>query len=104
MIRRPPRSTLFPYTTLFRSIWPAAYTFRAARRANLVEQLDDGALAVVGELRADDERAGIPDRQRGVLGDERPRHGRRVRRAHVQRIARRPAAPHRLRWLRAGRE
>src|SRR5258708_20427575 len=24
MIRRPPRSTLFPYTTLFRSIFPAA--------------------------------------------------------------------------------
>src|SRR5471030_1706157 len=24
MIRRPPRSTLFPYTTLFRSVWPAA--------------------------------------------------------------------------------
>src|SRR5260370_13300254 len=23
MIRRPPRSTLFPYTTLFRSPWPA---------------------------------------------------------------------------------
>src|SRR2546428_9251545 len=23
MIRRPPRSTLFPYTTLFRSIWDA---------------------------------------------------------------------------------
>src|SRR5437773_9327233 len=23
MIRRPPRSTLFPYTTLFRSHWPA---------------------------------------------------------------------------------
>src|SRR2546429_2584477 len=23
MIRRPPRSTLFPYTTLFRSSWPA---------------------------------------------------------------------------------
>src|SRR5256885_8989455 len=22
MIRRPPRSTLFPYTTLFRSLWP----------------------------------------------------------------------------------
>src|SRR5687768_18332147 len=22
MIRRPPRSTLFPYTTLFRSAWP----------------------------------------------------------------------------------
>src|SRR5258708_2952813 len=24
MIRRPPRSTLFPYTTLFRSVWPYA--------------------------------------------------------------------------------
>src|SRR2546422_7208761 len=24
MIRRPPRSTLFPYTTLFRSAWPAS--------------------------------------------------------------------------------
>src|SRR5947208_11937521 len=24
MIRRPPRSTLFPYTTLFRSMWKAA--------------------------------------------------------------------------------
>src|SRR3712207_7083123 len=23
MIRRPPRSTLFPYTTLFRSVWKA---------------------------------------------------------------------------------
>src|SRR5687767_15437684 len=26
MIRRPPRSTLFPYTTLFRSFRPAAFT------------------------------------------------------------------------------
>src|SRR5260370_24184601 len=26
MIRRPPRSTLFPYTTLFRSRWPAPST------------------------------------------------------------------------------
>src|SRR3712207_8862403 len=25
MIRRPPRSTLFPYTTLFRSAWNRAY-------------------------------------------------------------------------------
>src|SRR3712207_7696518 len=25
MIRRPPRSTLFPYTTLFRSVGPARY-------------------------------------------------------------------------------
>src|SRR5260221_9992004 len=26
MIRRPPRSTLFPYTTLFRSSWQARYS------------------------------------------------------------------------------
>src|SRR5687767_15215429 len=34
MIRRPPRSTLFPYTTLFRSVlnrlWPALYVGDAA--------------------------------------------------------------------------
>src|SRR2546430_7467851 len=29
MIRRPPRSTLFPYTTLFRSGWDPARTARA---------------------------------------------------------------------------
>src|SRR3712207_9361487 len=33
MIRRPPRSTLFPYTTLFRSTVPAAaISFRKSRR------------------------------------------------------------------------
>src|SRR5256885_9139054 len=30
MIRRPPRSTLFPYTTLFRSVWH--YTYDALGR------------------------------------------------------------------------
>src|SRR6266851_7902584 len=39
MIRRPPRSTLFPYTTLFRSPWPwptsptASWLSRTARRS-----------------------------------------------------------------------
>src|SRR2546427_4993699 len=32
MIRRPPRSTLFPYTTLFRSIRPEARSFLAPAR------------------------------------------------------------------------
>src|SRR5256885_11072804 len=32
MIRRPPRSTLFPYTTLFRSLSAAATVFIAASR------------------------------------------------------------------------
>src|SRR3712207_8628038 len=39
MIRRPPRSTLFPYTTLFRSVGPAVG--RDVHR-------DHGLLAVVG--------------------------------------------------------
>src|SRR2546427_11949373 len=57
MIRRPPRSTLFPYTTLFRS-----------------------------------------------LAGERARARARVRGAHVQRVARGPAAPGRLGRVAARRE
>src|SRR3989442_4530407 len=34
MIRRPPRSTLFPYTTLFRSRIPRGGARRVARRAS----------------------------------------------------------------------
>src|SRR3712207_8781349 len=34
MIRRPPRSTLFPYTTLFRSFWMATKQAAAAERAS----------------------------------------------------------------------
>src|SRR3989449_5020707 len=37
MIRRPPRSTLFPYTTLFRSVlYPPIATTRSARRTRRV--------------------------------------------------------------------
>src|SRR3712207_7415967 len=39
MIRRPPRSTLFPYTTLFRSL-PVAYNF-------VERQLAEGRVTVV---------------------------------------------------------
>src|SRR2546427_7745634 len=47
MIRRPPRSTLFPYTTLFRSIGVARErlddtSFRAAMRQALDEFAGDG--------------------------------------------------------------
>jgi len=42
MIRRPPRSTLFPYTTLFRSVLAAAGLAVGAG--------DGGALAVSGEI------------------------------------------------------
>src|SRR3712207_6987414 len=53
MIRRPPRSTLFPYTTLFRSVRPAdsrrlragVAAFRVAARAGVYVQSDDGGCA-----------------------------------------------------------
>src|SRR3712207_8698411 len=44
MIRRPPRSTLFPYTTLFRSDPPAAMRYTEVRLARpamaLLEDID----------------------------------------------------------------
>src|SRR3712207_8966841 len=69
MIRRPPRSTLFPYTTLFRSRWgveaevergAAAVGFRLGLLAEGVE-VDDG-LVVLGE--ADEVGVGAHDRLR----------------------------------------
>src|SRR3712207_7861379 len=41
MIRRPPRSTLFPYTTLFRSV-PVLLRPRLAEVAQLARQVDPG--------------------------------------------------------------
>src|SRR5258705_92487 len=41
MIRRPPRSTLFPYTTLFRSAWCAA----DGRKALRVKRVDREVVA-----------------------------------------------------------
>src|SRR5260370_34848044 len=36
MIRRPPRSTLFPYTTLFRSVLDSSYRIRGLRDSKLL--------------------------------------------------------------------
>src|SRR3712207_7537847 len=51
MIRRPPRSTLFPYTTLFRS-----------RRHRAVDLLDGHLLLPIRDL------GGVPERLARVLG------------------------------------
>src|SRR3712207_8598025 len=53
MIRRPPRSTLFPYTTLFRS--------RGARRSNVdpLRRRADGLQRLVDQVRDQDQ----PDRK-----------------------------------------
>src|SRR5690349_22982601 len=45
MIRRPPRSTLFPYTTLFRSVW--LLVIRAGSVAAALYVLWIGALAQI---------------------------------------------------------
>src|SRR5687767_15265040 len=42
MIRRPPRSTLFPYTTLFRSPVQLAVIGRIVKRVNVPVQLGGG--------------------------------------------------------------
>src|SRR2546422_3818585 len=48
MIRRPPRSTLFPYTTLFRTQKHGAEHFRRAREKN-----PEGRIAVAVAIGAD---------------------------------------------------
>src|SRR3712207_8199533 len=49
MIRRPPRSTLFPYTTLFRS---SATGFLIDRSNEQVYVPDDGSIELLGPSRA----------------------------------------------------
>src|SRR3712207_7599287 len=61
MIRRPPRSTLFPYTTLFRSDAPGA--------APLVEQrAADAAATGVWDVHHCPDRAGVAHPDRGGGG------------------------------------
>src|SRR6185437_10317806 len=61
MIRRPPRSTLFPYTTLFRSwkpdgIIPECRGFGLLRRRNGVEEVVSTWVGFEGQAAADGER------------------------------------------------
>src|SRR3712207_7412895 len=46
MIRRPPRSTLFPYTTLFRS----DSSIRQARDLAVAEGVDEQSVVIAGDL------------------------------------------------------
>src|SRR5438034_8692511 len=54
MIRRPPRSTLFPYTTLFRSVVPVSST-RAAEMTKLLENIHRSVnIGLVNEMRSEE--------------------------------------------------
>src|SRR2546430_16708038 len=66
MIRRPPRSTLFPYTTLFRSHAPTADRCHGGKAA------DHEAIAAAGDERPLQEQtrdAGFARCDRSYLGD-----------------------------------
>src|SRR3712207_7176134 len=60
MIRRPPRSTLFPYTTLFRSQRPAAAGERRVGEG-VVGDLDGGQVVAVAFDRGEGEAVGLGD-------------------------------------------
>src|SRR3712207_926346 len=76
MIRRPPRSTLFPYTTLFRSIGTA--TLREERDGTH-HPLHSCELRVRGSHDRDHHRLGLGDRQ----GDGRDRKSTRLNSSHA---------------------
>src|SRR5690349_23685546 len=80
MIRRPPRSTLFPYTTLFRSD-PARLSRAVRRRAGLHDVLPQragrsGRRTIDGVLRRPDPSLGA-----SVVGD---RKSTRLNSSHVE--------------------
>src|SRR6266540_2283754 len=67
MIRRPPRSTLFPYTTLFRS--------RVPQLREAMQQYDERAGALFGDVHADAVRLDEPvTRWHGSVQRTAPRH------------------------------
>src|SRR3712207_2121649 len=66
MIRRPPRSTLFPYTTLFRSRLERAVREQAVEADGHAEAADDVHEGQHGEVAPVDER--VPEQHDG--GDE----------------------------------
>src|SRR5258705_13651131 len=72
MIRRPPRSTLFPYTTLFRSIWEWIEAERNEGRALAV------VVPMIGWVAKDATSVGFPVSQFGpqrAHDPERPEAG-----------------------------
>src|SRR2546429_6144678 len=63
MIRRPPRSTLFPYTTLFRSVWrAAARNMRRTEGASPVPMDGGESLRYQGQGRSEEHTSELQSR------------------------------------------
>src|SRR3712207_8810845 len=60
MIRRPPRSTLFPYTPLFRSSDPVQRTFRSAAERAITYARKQGVTPVAALGNSDHDLANPP--------------------------------------------
>src|SRR5688572_25385746 len=70
MIRRPPSSTLFPYTTLFRSRW----YFLTGQRDRVIRLIQQGFHLAVATAPAEPDQGGmIPHSPRFVLVDKESR-------------------------------
>src|SRR3712207_7176652 len=70
MIRRPPRSTLFPYTTLFRSVCDLGHKLRIAAELNVSarcgwdsERLPDPVHRRLGQPRSEEHTSELQSRQ-----------------------------------------
>src|SRR5438445_6627649 len=65
MLRRPPRSTLFPYTTLFRSRERHGHAFNRSRTrsASLVEKPGSAAISAGVAVRSEEHTSELQSRQ-----------------------------------------
>src|ERR1035441_7943237 len=77
MIRRPPRSTLFPYTTLFRSEWPNTGEIIADGMARGIRGIRDNARTYIQNETHGKNRCGV---SASVAGTKDPEGGHLVRR------------------------
>src|SRR2546429_4990736 len=61
MIRRPPRSTLFPYTTLFRSLFASNCSgfYKPVVRSRSHSERDDRSLAAIGGEETKNEKISV---------------------------------------------
>src|SRR3712207_8629059 len=72
MIRRPPRSTLFPYTTLFRSMTPdeaekaveaGVYGIVVSNHGGRVQDFTPGTAEVLEDIRSEEHTSELQSRQ-----------------------------------------